>query len=100
VIFRFVDEKHVVAGLGEAAAGVVSALDSVTMPDVVIAPPMVEVGIAPPGHAEHQVAFQPAASLSNGAFTATLPHPGEPARAWARACLLGTCGPASILIPA
>ena len=87
------------AGVGEAAVGIVHTLDTLSVPDVAIVAPTIEIGVAPPDLAEHQVPFQPGPSLTSGIFSATLAHPGGPARVWARACLGTTCAAASMPAP-
>jgi hypothetical protein len=87
------------AGVGEAAAGIVHTLDALSLPDVAIVAPTIELGVAPPEQAQHQVPFQPGPSPSIGTFSAMLADPGGPVRVWARACLGTTCGAASRLVP-
>ncbi len=83
---------------GEATPGALLVVDEVALSSSVIPASRVELGIAPASTPEDQVAFAVQADLLAGDFSGSIPTDGlSPGgyRAWARACLGDTCGPAS-----
>ncbi|MDQ3991485.1 MAG: hypothetical protein M3245_04135 [Actinomycetota bacterium] len=85
------------AGPGEASPGPLLALDAVNLPDATLSAPRVDLGVAPAGASEQDVAYTREATLTEGRFSGTLDvaslGPGDH-RVWARACLGETCGTA------
>lgn len=88
------------AGIGEAAAGAVQELDTLSLPDATITAPRVEVGLAMAGTPPSEVTFDHPVQLTAGLFSTTIPIPAGaapgPWRVWARACLGSSCEPSSI----
>jgi hypothetical protein len=79
---------------GDAATGGPAAFDEAVLPDLSLASPVAEVGLAPAGTSPDDVPFA-SASLADGAFTAALSTDGLAAGSydvWARACLGSACG--------
>jgi Tol biopolymer transport system component len=87
-------QVRTVVGLGDGITGVLHPLDDLPLPDIVVASPSVDVGVGPADGPEGGVEFLPASTLSGGVFGGRLPASSS-SRAWARICLMGSCGSAS-----
>lgn len=90
---------HAYVALGEATPAAGAALDEVTLPDVFLHSPEVDLGISPAGTAESDVAFDATAEFTDGDFTGSLDVSSLASGdydVWARACLGEACGAASL----
>ena len=84
--------------LGEASPGALHQLDEAVLESSTVPTSRVELGVAATSTPASAVAFSRNASLDAGRFSGTIPTAGlSPGsyRAWARACLGDTCGPAA-----
>lgn len=81
------------SALGDVSQGEMSRLDEVSLPDAVIEPGSIELGIAPAGTDAEAVGFDTRAELLGGSFSGTLAQPDGAGEydVWARACLAGSC---------
>jgi len=71
-------------------------VDSITLPDGVLAGPIVRIGVAAPGVPAEAVSYTSAVTPVAGSFSAafTGPSDGSAAVLWAQPCVGDTCGPA------
>ena len=91
-------EVRAFAALGEGGPGALVALDEVELPDASLSAPRVQIGIAPRGAPQSDVAFDTEAALSDGVFSGTMqtfPPASGDHEIWARACLGQACGAAA-----
>lgn len=81
--------------IGDDATGPLSTLDDAALPDGTVPSPQIMLGVGPATASGNSVAFDQAATLTNGTFTAEIPNLTPPNSVlWARACLGNVCGPA------